>query len=170
MSWNIEYRYACLELQEVKSQEELNSLLLDFSARIWSKYQQTNEYPECLDQFLWDLENGSQMNEQEIAQSITEIISLYLDQIEFSNKELTLIVRTEYGSEHDDRDFADQLACFLFEKSQNPYFQICSAAFDKAGGYSHQWIGYRKEGNVVIEYSADFMDRLFQQSPSAVLA
>ena len=170
MSWNIEYRYACLELQEVKTQKDLNDLLFEFASVIWSQYQQAELYPDCLDQFLWDLENEEPKSDQEITQGIANIAALYLDQVEFSNSGATLLVRTEYDSDYDDRDFADRLASFLFETSHVPFFQICQAAFDKGGGYSYQWIGHRKEGKVVIENTTDFLEQFFQQALSPVVA
>ena len=36
-----------------------------------------------------------------------------------------------------------------------------SAAADREGSYAHQWIGYRKDGEVVLETTESYFDRLF---------
>ncbi len=123
-----------------------------------------------MEDVVWDMEHGEFSSDDEIIKAITEIASLYLDEVEHAEDGTILTVRSEYDSEYDDTDFADQLACCLFAKSHNPYFLIRHAAFDKAGGYSHFWIGRRKDGAVVVEYLPDCLDALLQEPSAAVLA
>ena len=169
MSWNVEYRYAVLQLHEVKSPEELHSLLLDLASSILDEYRETEKYPECLDDLNCDLDQG-EFSDDEIIKAIADIAALYLDNIEHEESGTSLLVRSEYDSEYSDMDFLEKLASYLFAKSHAPYFLIRSAAFDKAGGYSHHWIGRRKDGAVVVEYLPDCLDALLQEPSAAVLA
>ena len=170
MSWNVEYRYAALGLHEVKSPEELHSLLLDLASSILDEYRETEKHPECLDNLIWDIQHGGFSGDHEIIKAIADIAALYLDEIEYTEEGVSLIVRSEYDSEYDDTDFLEKLVSYLFAKSHAPYFLIRQTAFDKAGGYSHNWIGRRKDGAVVVEYLPDCMDVLLREPSAAVLA
>lgn len=170
MSWNVEYRYAALELQEIKSPEELHLLLQSFASSILREYRETEGYPECMDDLCWDIDQGKFSSDDEIIQAIADVSALYLDTIQHREDGAFLLVRSEYDSEYADAEFLEKLASYLFTKSYNPYFLIRSAAFDKAGGYSHFWIGRRKDGAVVVEYLTDCLDALLQEPAAAVLA
>jgi hypothetical protein len=170
MSWNVEYRYAALELQEVKSSEALLSLLQSFASSILQEYRETESYPECMDDVFCDMEQGKFSGDDETIKAIADVSALYLDEVEFPKEGASLLVRTEDESEYEDTDFADQLACYLFAKSHNPYFLIRHAAFGDWGGCSHPWIGRRKGGAVVVEYLPDCLDALLQEPAGAVLA
>lgn len=170
MSWNLEYRYAALELQEIKSPEELHLLLQSFASSILQEYRETANIPDCMEDVAWDMEHGEFSSDDEIIKAITQIASLYLDEVEHTEDGATLTVRSEYDSEYYDTDFADQLAGYLFSKSHNPYFLIRHAAFSDWGGCSHPWIGRRKDGAVVVEYLPDCLDALLQEPAAAVLA
>ena len=170
MSWNVEYRYAALELQEIKSPEELHLLLQSFASIILQEYRETEKSPDGMDDVFCDLEHGEFSSDDEIIKAISDVSALYLDTIQHREDGTILTVRSEYDSEYYDTDFADQLACCLFAKSHNPYFLIRHAAFDKAGGYSHFWIGRHKDGAVVVEYLPDCLDALLQEPSTAVLA
>jgi hypothetical protein len=170
MSWNLEYRYAALELHEVKSSEALHSLLQSFASIILQEYRETEGYPECMDDVFCDLENGEFSSDDEIIKAISDVFALYLDTIQHREDGTFLLVRSEYDSEYSDMDFLEKFVIYLFAKSHNPYFLIRSAAFDKAGGYSHFWIGRHKDGAVVVEYLPDCLDALLQEPSAAVLA
>jgi hypothetical protein len=63
--------------------------------------------------------------------------------------------------EADNYDLCDEISKFLFSKTTNPYFLMRSAAADREGSYAHQWIGYRKDGEVVLETTESYFERLF---------
>jgi hypothetical protein len=170
MSLNVECRYAMLKLHQVKSPEELRLLLQSFASGILQDYRETEKHPECLDNLIWDIQHGGFSGDHEIIKAIADIAALYLDEIEYTEEGISLIVRSEYDSEYNDTDLLEKLASYLFAKSHAPYFLIRQTAFDKAGGYSHNWIGRRKDGAVVVEYLPDCLDALLQEPSAAVLA
>ena len=170
MSWNVEYRYAALELQEIKSPEELHLLLQSFASIILQEYRETGGYPECMDDVFCDLEHGEFSSDDETIQAIADVSALYLINIKHEESGTFLLVRSEYDSEYSDTDFLEEFVIYLFAKSHDPYFLMRSAAFDKAGGYSHFWIGRRKDGAAVVEYLPDCLDALLQEPAAAVLA
>lgn len=170
MSWNVEYRYAALELQEIKSPEELHLLLHSFASSILQEYRETANIPDCMEDVVWDIEHGEFSSDDETIQAIADVSALYLININYKESGTFLLVRSEYDSEYSDADFLEKFASYLFAKSHDPYFLIRSAAFDKAGGYSHFWIGRRKDGAVVVEYLPDCLDALLQEPDAAVLA
>lgn len=170
MSWNVEYRYAALELHEVKSSDELHLLFQSFASGILQEYRETEKHPECLDNLIWDMQHGEFSGDDEIIKAIAHIAALYLDKSEYTEEGASLIVRSEYDSEYDDTDFLEKLASYLFAKSHAPYFLIRQTAFDRSGEYSHHWIGRRKDGAVVVEYLPDCLDALLQEPSAAVLA
>ena len=88
------------------------------------------------------------------------------EDIKFDDDDLPYI--DEEDTEYDDTDFVAELAAYLFAKSRNPYFIIHRAAYDNSGGYSHQCIGRRKDGAVVVEYLPDFLDNLWNEPAAAV--
>jgi hypothetical protein len=170
MSLNVECRYAVLKLHDVKSPEELHLLLLDLASSILHEYRETENYPDCFDDLIWDIEQGEFSGDDEIIKAIADIASLFLDNIQHEESGTTLLVVSEYDSEYDDTDFLEKLVSYLLTKSHAPYFLIRQTAFDRAGGYSHNWIGRRKDGAVVVEYLPDCLDALLQEPAAAVLA
>jgi hypothetical protein len=170
MSWNVECRYAMLKLHQVKSPEELHSLLLDLASSILDEYRETENSPECLDDLICDIEQGEFSCDDEIITAIADVAALFLGEIKHGESGTDLLVVSEYDSDYDDTDFLEKLVSYLFTKSHDPYFLIRSAAFDKAGGYSHFWIGRHKDGAVVVEYLPDCLDALLQEPSAAVLA
>jgi len=94
----------------------------------------------------------------------------YLDQIETSEGKTSLIVRSEYDSDYDDTEVADEIAKHLFSKTGNTHFIMRSAAFDNCGGYSHQWIGYLKEGEVVLKHTDKYFREMFEKQPALMAA
>ena len=170
MSLNVECRYAMLKLHEVKSPDELHLLLQSFASGILQEYRETENHPECLDDLICDIEQGEFSCDDEIITAIADIAALFLDSIEHGESGTDLLVVNEYDSDYDDTDFLEKLASYLFTKSHAPYFLIRQTAFDRSGGYSHNWIGRYKDGAVVVEYLPDCLDALLQEPSAAVLA
>jgi hypothetical protein len=95
MSWNVEYRYAALELQEVKSSEALLSLLQSFASSILQEYRETESYPECMDDVFCDMEQGKFSGDDETIKAIADVSSLYLINIKYEESGTFLLVRSE---------------------------------------------------------------------------
>jgi hypothetical protein len=170
MSLNVECRYAMLRLHQVKSSDELHSLLLDLASSILDEYRETENSPECLDDLIWDIEQGEFSCDDEIITAIADVAALFLCEIKHGESGTDLLVVNEYDSDYDDTDFLEKLVSYLFAKSHAPYFLIRESVFGRAGGYSHNWIGRYKDGAVVIEYLPDCMDVLLREPSAAVLA
>ena len=82
MSWNVEYRYAALELQEIKSPEELHLLLQSFASIILQEYRETEKSPDGMDDVFSDLEHGEFSSDDEIIKAISDVSALYIDTIQ----------------------------------------------------------------------------------------
>ncbi len=93
----------------------------------------------------------------------------HVKDLEFSEGRASLVVSAEAADDAYDTDLNQALIKFLFSKSGASHFLMRSAAFDKWGGYSHQWIGYWRDGEVVLEHTDDYFERIFQQSSAPVL-
>lgn len=165
MSWNIEERYCCLEIDGIRSKTELDVVLQEYAQVIWQTLQHTGEHPD----HFYSFEEGIPADLEEAVPMITAVLQKYVDYTEFKQGSTSLVVRYEYDSERDDSDLFEELCKYLFSRTSSPFFQIHSAAFDNAGSYSHQWIGYRKDGKIFLENSGDYFERVFQMDQEAVL-
>jgi hypothetical protein len=165
MSWNIEERYCCLEINGISSKTELDVVLQEYAQVIWQTSQHTGEHPD----HFYSFEEGIPADLEEAVPMITAELWKYVECVEFKEGSASIVVHYEYDSERDDCDLFEELCKFLFARSLSPYFEIISAAFDNAGCYSHHWIGYRKDGMIVLEHSSDYLQRVFQMDHEAVL-
>jgi hypothetical protein len=158
MSVNIEEHYCCLEIEGVCSKGELNEVLKDFAKKIWEKLQETGEYPE----HFYSVEEEVPAGLDKALPVITAELWKYVSINDFNEGTASITIQYEYDSEKGDCELFENLCKFLFARSLALFFQIHSAAFDNSGSYSHQWVGYRKDGEIVLEYSDDYLKRVFQ--------
>jgi len=158
MSWNIEERYCCLEIDGISSKTELDVVLQEYAQVIWQTLQHTGECPE----HFYSVEEEIPSRLDEAVTMITAELLKYVDCTEFKQGSTSLVVQYEYDSERVDSDLFEELCKYLFSRTSSPFFQIHSAAFDNAGSYSHQWIGFRKDGKIFLENSGDYFERVFQ--------
>jgi hypothetical protein len=165
MSWNLSYQYACLEFKQELSETEIRSMLAELAPIILQKHKANPNDFWSLEEIALDLEDGS-ISDMQALTKIENALWLYLDKIEMAEGKTTLIVRSEYDSDYDDTEVADEIAKHLFLKTGNTHFIMRSAAFDKCGGYSHQWIGYFKEGEVALKHTDDYFQQMFESQPA----
>ncbi len=165
MSWNLQSIYSCLNFGQISSKDTIDALLLEYAQMVWHNYHETGKHPE----HFYSLEDDLPSSEHECTGVIAQEIWKYIDNLEFGDGGTSLVVSYEYDSEKDDSDLAESLTKFLFSKSGMTHFLMRSAAFDKCGGYSHQWIGYWSNGEVVLDDTVEYFDRIFQQGDSAPL-
>jgi len=165
MSWNIEERYCCLEIDCIRSKTELDVVLQEYAQVIWQTLQHTGECPE----HFYSVEEEIPSRLEEAVPMITAELWKYAECVEFKERSVSIVVHYEYDSERDDSDLFEELCKYLFSRTSSPFFQIHSAAFDNAGSYSHQWIGFRKDGKIFLENSGDYFERVFQMDQEAVL-
>ncbi len=163
------YLYACLEFKQELSEKEIRSMLAELAPIILQKHKANPNDFWSLEEIALDLEDGSTSEAQAIAK-IEGALWSYLDHIETTEGKTSLVVRSEYESDYDDADIADEIAKHLFSKTGNTHFIMRSAAFDKCGGYSHQWIGYLKEGEIVLKHTDAYFREMFEFQPALMAA
>jgi len=165
MSLNSSYQYACLEFKQESSEKEIRSMLAELAPVLLRKHQTSPNDFWSLEEIALDLEDGSISNAQAYTQ-ITNKLWLYLDQIKIIEGKTNLVVRSEYDSDYDDTEIANEIAKHLFLKAGDTHFIMRSAAFDNCGGYSHQWIGYFKGGEVVLNHTDEYFREMFDTKPA----
>jgi len=169
MSFDLSYCYACIDFSRELSEKEIRSMLAELAPILLQKHQaKTNDF-WSLEEIALDLENGS-INNVEALTKIEDLLWLYLDEIETVEGETSLLVRSEYDSDYGETEVADEIAKHLFSKTGNTHFIMRSAAFDNCGGYSHQWIGYLKEGEVVLKHTDKYFREMFEKQPALMAA
>ncbi len=162
------YHYACIQFEQEFSDSEIRFMLKEFAPIILQKHQACPHDFLSVEEIALDLEDGSINNEQAL-QQIEDMLWRYVDKIEATDGKTNLIVRSECDSDYDDSEVADEIAKHLFSKTGNTHFIMRSAAFDKCGGYSHQWIGYLKDGKITLKHTDEFFQQMFasQYEPTA---
>jgi hypothetical protein len=169
MSWNLSYQYSCLEFKQELSEKEIRSMLAELAPILLQKHQANPNDFWSLEEIALDLEDGSTSEAQALTQ-IEDKLWPYLVQIEMIEGKTTLIVRSEYDSDYADTEIADEIAKHLFSKTGSTHFIMRSAAFDNCGGYSHQWIGYLKEGEIVLKHTDEYFREMFEIQPALMAA
>ena len=161
MSWNFEERYCCLEVAGINSIDDLNAFLNEYAQGIWQALQETGEQPD----HFYSVEEGIPCDIEAAVPMITTELLKYVECNQFNDDgTASIVVRSQYDSERDDIGLLEGLCKFLFQKTRSQSFSINSAAFDKSGGYSHQWIGYWKNGEIVLEHTDDYFQQIFENS------
>lgn len=141
-------------------------LITELAHELWSKCQENQCTAEHFDCFELDLDSSAEISIPMITQEIME----YLSDVHHSEGKTSLSVRCIAEYRNGDSDLFDQICQFLFVKSNASHYLVRSAAFDKEGGYSHQWVGYWEDGQIVREHTDAFFERFFQQTPTGTLS
>ena len=165
MSWNLSYTYACIEFTEELSRESLRLMLADLAPTLLRRHQSDPHGFDSLDDIAYELEEGEINHEQAIAK-IEDLMWLYLDHIQTIEGKTTLVVRSEDESDHDEAAIAEEITKHLFYKTGKTHFIMRCATFDNAGGYSHQWIGYLKQGEIVLRHTDEYFEEMFGRHPA----
>jgi hypothetical protein len=166
MTRNIEEHNCCLELPAINSSNTLKQLITESAQEIWMEWKETQWAPghfDCIDK---ELNRSAEVSIPIITREIAE----YLCDVHHTHEKTSLVVRFNPDCKHSDRDFFEQVCEFLFKESKASHCLVRSAAFDKAGGYSHQWVGYWKDGQIVTEHTDGFFERFFQEIPLTMTA
>lgn len=165
MSWNVSYKYACIEFQQEFTEKEIRSMLTELAPIILQKHQASPRDFWSIEEIALELADES-ISEKQALTTIDKVLWRYIDQIEAADGKTSLIVRCEYDSAYEDEEVAQEIAKYLFLKTGNTHFIMRSASFDKCGGYSHQWIGYFKEGEVGLKHTDDYFQQMFESQPA----
>jgi hypothetical protein len=166
MSWSTSYQYACIEFSQEFSKKEIRLMAAELAPIILQKYQASPNHFWGIEEIALELEVGS-ISKDDALNTIEESLWPYIDQIETANGKTTLVVRSDdEESDYGDSEIAHEVAKHLFSKTGNTHFIIRSAAFDNCGGYSHQWIGYLKDGEVVLKHTDEYFQQMFEIQPT----
>ena len=151
----IHTQYACLEMPNISSKEQLVELLEVYAKQILEMTEVEDDSP------FYELQDVvfGQKKEEAIVSTVAQLLN-YIKIEYIASQGATLLVEAHYEGDADNYDLCDEISKFLFSKTSNPYFLMRSAAADRCGAYSHQWIGYWNEGEVVLEQQESYFDRL----------
>ena len=152
----IHTQYACLEMPGISSKEQLVQLLKVYAQNI---LQMTEVKKDSPFDYLQDDVTG--LSHEDAISTIVNQLLNYVKIEDIISQGASILVEAHYEGEADNYDLCDEISKFLFSKTTNPYFLMRSAAADREGSYAHQWIGYRKDGEVVLETTESYFDRLF---------
>ena len=152
----IHTQYACLEMPVISSKEQLVELLRVYAQNI---LQMTEVKKDSPFDYLQDDVTG--LSHEDAISTIVNQLLNYVKIEDIISQGASILVEAHYEGEADNYDLCDEISKFLFSKTTNPYFLMRSAAADREGSYAHQWIGYRKDGEVVLETTESYFDRLF---------
>ena len=163
MSFNFSQEYTWLSFDRVVPEGQLHSMLADLAIILLDRQLSKSVCLDQLEDIVYDIENGEITKDQALEQ-ITEISRNFLRDIDFGQYSTSFTVLTEYDSEYDDVEMAKEIAKFLFAKTRQSHFVWRSAAFDKHGAYSHQWIGFRKDGKIEMVCADEYFASQFALS------
>ena len=152
----IDTKYACLEMPSISSKEQLVELLKVYAKQI---LEMAEVQQDCPFDYLEDYVAGQ--NQEEDLRAMVDELLKYIKIEDITSQGTSVVVEANYQEEAGDYALCDGISMFLFSKTSCPYFLMRSAAADRAGAYSHQWIGYWKKGDVVLEKTESYFDRLF---------
>jgi hypothetical protein len=140
----------------ISSKEQLVELLNVYAQNI---LKMTDVIKDSPFDYLQDDVTG--LSHEEAISKIVDQLLNYIKIEDITSQGASLLVEAHYEGEADSYDLCDEISKFLFSKTTNSYFLMRSAAADREGSYAHQWIGYRKDGEVVLETTESYFDRLF---------
>lgn len=152
----IHTQYACLEMPGISSKEQLAELLQVFAEQVLEIPDAEPDSP-----FAYLQDDVEELSKEEAASTILSQLLNYIDIEYISAQGASVTVQAHYEGDADNYDLCDEISKFLFSKTSSPYFLMRSAAVDRCGAYSHQWIGYWKGDEVVLEKTESYFDRLF---------
>ena len=152
----IDTKYTCLDLIGIHTKEQVTDLLRVYADLI---LQMPEVEQDSVFQYLQDDVDGQ--DKQEAIDAIAEKLMNYIKIEDVTSDRTVVIVESHYEGDADSHDLFEEISKFLFSKSTEPYFLMRSAAADRWGSYSHQWVGYWKDGVIVVEKTESYFDRVF---------
>ena len=149
----------------VSSKEQLLELLKDYAELILQMGELAYDSPYL------SLKNAAISLDRDTAIHLTvQSLLTYITIENISSVGASLIVEAQYEGDADNFDLCKEISKFLFSKTSNFYFLMRSAATDQAGSYSHQWVGFWRDDEVVVLNTAAYFDQLFAVTTDHSLA
>jgi hypothetical protein len=169
MSYSVYHQYSCIQFEQEITKKEIRLMLAELAHDVLHEIETMPQTPSSIfwsfEEIACDLEDESKSKEEAL-KSIEDTLWLYLDQIKVESGKTSLVVRSADDREYHDSEIAIAVSKHLFAKTGNSHFILRSAAFDFCHGYSHQWIGYFKNGEVVLQDTDKYFQRMFEAHPS----
>lgn len=153
----IHTQYTCLELPGITSKDQLTETLKVYAKQILAM---TEVEEDTFFQYLQD--DVADKEQEQAIQETTEKLLKYIDIEHLSSNGASIVVEAHYEGDNDNYDLCEAISKFLFSQYSQPYFLMRSAAADRDGSYSHQWVGYWSNGEVLVEKTESYFDRLFK--------
>ena len=155
MSWNLSAQSCCFELTHVTQRSTFEELLNLMAEDVWIDFIKNNSTPEHFEDH-----DIPECREKAIPFIANELKN-YIIEFDCTEKGTSFIIYSEYDTEErSDSDLADEIARFFLLNSDQNYCLTQSAAFDRAGGYAHQWITIKERGQTYTMNMYQFMDML----------
>jgi len=152
----IQTQYSCLELPGIATKAQLVDALEVFAKQILEmpEIEQDSPFENLRD-------DAKGLNKDEDVKLVTDELLKYVVIEAVTPERASVILEAQYDSDTDNYGLCEEITKFLFAQSGQPYFLVRSAAIDRDGAYSHQWVGYWKDGAVVVEKTESYFDRVF---------
>jgi hypothetical protein len=155
MSWNLSAHSYCFELKHVTQKSTFDKLLNHLAEDIWMNFMKDDSAPE----HFADLDIPE--NREEGIPFIANELNNYIIEFNCTDKGASFVVYSEYDtSERWDSELVDSIANFFLLNSDQDYCLGQYAAFDKTGGYAHQWITIKEGEQTHAMNMNKFMDLL----------
>ena len=157
MSWNLHAQSCCIKLAEVKSNAEFDALLGSLAVQIWEECI----HDECIpDHFGCD---DIPPNEVQGVPFILEGLKQYVTEFNCDREGASFIIYSEYDTQKcGDIELSERISEFFLLNSNIPFCLTQSSAFDKSGGYAHQWITFKDGDQVRSISSQSFIDSVLK--------
>jgi hypothetical protein len=160
MSWNHSEEYTCISFDRVVPEKELRLILAELSVNLLDRHLSKADCLDQLEDIAYEIENGKITREQALEQA-AEISYNFLRNIDHTAGCTSVTVLAEYDSEYYDADMAQEIAKHLFAKTNESHFIWHTAAFDRYGSYSHQWIGFWQDGKIELVHTDEYFTKQF---------
>ena len=158
MGWYIGERYCCLELDHIENDTWLDELLNEYAAQILTCLDSNIDTPDHLQCIREELLGNQDVD----IQMISDEVRAYISTKHLDSGKASMLIRCQSEDGNYDVDLFEDICKFFFSRSSESHLLIRSAEFDKGGGYWHQWVGYHKDGEIVVKNTDAFFRDFFQ--------
>lgn len=171
MGWSLSSYYTCIHLPKVLDTAALNALLGEFAASILPELHSqigNHDLWQAFDAIWDDVEEATDPKEE--VNVLVNQIQQFLSEISYKDGGVSLVLGSAEDTDADCEDLVNALATFLLPYATDPYLVLRSAAFDKQGGYAHQFLLYRAGNEVLLEHMTKVIERLFANPDAMVMS
>ena len=160
MSWNLNSYYTFISLAGIPDATAFNQLLKKFAVSILPDLLANDDHDLwcAFDSIREELEEAA--DEAEALEAMVGELPDYFSDFTYQDGGVSFLLGSECDTDADCDDLVDAVATFLLPYATDPYLVLSSAAFDRGGGYAHQFLLYRSGDSLVRESVTEFLERL----------